>query len=50
MLSASDYERKIENYSYAELLDEQERLFEYIPVLQKNAELEKKVSMKPLVL
>ena len=42
MLSASDYERKIENYSYAELLDEQERLFEYIPVLQKNAELEKK--------
>ncbi len=42
MWSAEYYESKIEKYSYAELLDEQAKLFEYIPILQKNAELEKK--------
>ena len=42
MYSTENYKSIIEKYSYTELLDEQTRLFEYIPVLQKNAELEKK--------
>ena len=42
MYSTETYKSIIEKYSYTELLDEQARLFEYIPVLQKNAELEKK--------
>ena len=42
MYSVETYESIIKEYSYVELLEEQARLFEYIPVLQKNAEAEKK--------